>query len=400
MINEDKLKNLLEHTSTILKHQRAMKKARGETFNVFSLLGMERSENKTHSAFLAELLNPSGSHLKGNVFLRLFLEVVEEKSIDVETAQVKVEHHIGLRDDKAKTGGRIDIYIWDRNGYSVSIENKIYAGDQNAQVERYCNYRKSSNKVYYLTLKGDEPSAASKGELESGTDYFNISYRDQVQEWLDRCIKEAAEHPILRESIKQYKLLIQKLTSTMDKKHQQDLNDLMLRHIRESSYIAENFAKVSATIKESVRQSVLGKLKEGRLGTGLTIAAGRDISDRYSQIWIRLKGMEDRKMFFGLESFSGQGHKGGALFIGVYNNGSKNNAYIAKSDRDSGNWYNVKELSNYAGYVLNLSNTDTLQRLHSDATFKEELVEHVVGEVEAYLDEHAGPLRAHLATEN
>ncbi|WP_266203373.1 PDDEXK-like family protein [Pontibacter kalidii] len=399
MISEEKLSHLLGHTKTIIDHQRELKKARGETFNVFSILSMERSENKTHSVFLAELLSPKGSHLKGNAFLRLFLKVLKEESIDVATAQVKVEHYIGLRDDKAKTGGRIDIYLWDKNGNSISIENKIDAGDQNAQVERYCNYRKGSNKVYYLTLKGAEPSEASKGKLQNGEDFHTISYRDQIQEWLERCIKEAAEQPILRESIKQYKILIQKLTSTMDKTHQKNLNEIMLSHIRESAYIAENFAKVSATIKEGVRRSVLEKLKE-RFGATLTMAAGRDINDRYSQIWIKLKGMEKRKMFFGLESFSGQGHKGGVLFIGVYNNSNKKNEYTEKSERFTSNWYNLKELPNYDGYVLNFGNPDTLQKLHADASFKENLVDHIVNEVGVYLEQHADLLRAYLESEN
>ncbi|WP_162426113.1 PDDEXK-like family protein [Pontibacter pudoricolor] len=400
MITEDKLSNLLGHTKTIIDHQREMKKARGENFNVFSVLSMERSENKTHSAFLAELLNPKGTHLKGSSFLKLFLKVLKlnELKLDIATAQVQPEYYIGPRDDKVKTGGRIDIYIWDKNGNSISIENKIYAGDQDVQIERYCNYRKGKNKVLYLTLKGAEPSAASKGELQNGTDFYTISYRDQVQEWLDRCIKESAEQPILRESIKQYKILIQKLTSTMGKTHQKNLNDVMLKHIRESAYIYENFAKVSATIKEGLRQSVFEKLK-GRLITNYSIVEGWDANNRFSQIWIKLKGV-DNKMFFGLESFSGQGHKGGNLFIGVYVMNGKKNEYTAKNERFTNTWYNVKELPNYDGCALNFSNADTLQNLYTDSSFKEGLVEYIVSEVEAYLDQHANQLRSFLATDS
>ncbi|KAA9340134.1 PDDEXK-like family protein [Adhaeribacter soli] len=399
MANAEKLGYLLGHTKTIIDHQWELKKARGETFNVFSVLSMERCENKSHSAFLAELLNPKGSHLKGSIFLRHFLKVLKDKTIDYKTAQVKAEHYIGPRDDKAKTGGRIDIYIWDKKGSCITIENKIDAGDQNVQVERYCNFRKDRNKVYYLTLKGGDPSSDSKGDLQSGTDFYILSYRDQIQDWLERCIKEAFDQPILRESIKQYKLLIQKLTSTMDKKHQQNLNELMLKHIRESSYIAENFAKVSAAIKEHVRQSVLNKLKD-RLNSNYTIYAGRPANERYSQIWIKLKGMESRKMFFGLESFSGQGHKGGALFIGVHSSSGKKNDYTSKSERFTNNWYNLKELPNYDGNELNFGNPDTLQKLHTNGKFKEELVEYIVIEVEAYLDQHAEQLRAFFETEN
>lgn len=37
----------------------------GDFFNIFSILKMETDEVKTHSAFLAELLNPKGSHGQG-----------------------------------------------------------------------------------------------------------------------------------------------------------------------------------------------------------------------------------------------------------------------------------------------------------------------------------------------
>ena len=39
-------------------------------FNIFRLLGVARAEVTTHSAMLAELLNPDGSHGQGDRFLR------------------------------------------------------------------------------------------------------------------------------------------------------------------------------------------------------------------------------------------------------------------------------------------------------------------------------------------
>lgn len=46
-------------------------------FNVFEILKLQSNENRTHSAFIAELLNPHGSHLIGTTFLKLFLEVTD-----------------------------------------------------------------------------------------------------------------------------------------------------------------------------------------------------------------------------------------------------------------------------------------------------------------------------------
>jgi hypothetical protein len=96
------LKHLLQSTGKIIKHQSDLEKVKGEKFNVFSILGLERNENRTHSAFLAELLNPFGSHLMGNKFLEYFLGIIPETAIDIKTVKVKTEHDIGPRDDEKK----------------------------------------------------------------------------------------------------------------------------------------------------------------------------------------------------------------------------------------------------------------------------------------------------------
>ena len=199
------IKKLLESTARIAKYQEEIKQLRGENFNIFSILGMESRENETHSAFIGELLNPKGSHYFGNCFLQLFLETVGYAGeLDINTANLTIEKHIGIRDDVTKQGGRIDLFISDKNGISISIENKIYAVDQYAQVERYVNHNQTKNTVYYLTLNGTEPSSASAGELIPGEHYYSISYESNIIDWLKLCLKEAAEQPILRESIKQY----------------------------------------------------------------------------------------------------------------------------------------------------------------------------------------------------
>src|SRR5690606_24060533 len=136
---------------------------KGENFNVFSILNMEHKENGTHSAFLGELLNPNGSHSKGNLFLKLFLQIVGNNTINLENASVILEKHIGIRDDANLLGGRVDIYITDLVN-SICIENKIYAADQNVQLQRYCNHNKEYNTVYYLTLDGSDASKESKGD--------------------------------------------------------------------------------------------------------------------------------------------------------------------------------------------------------------------------------------------
>ena len=53
-------------------------KRRGEDFNVFNVLGLWSEEVRLHSAMLAELLSPKGSHGCNENFLRLFIQDVVE----------------------------------------------------------------------------------------------------------------------------------------------------------------------------------------------------------------------------------------------------------------------------------------------------------------------------------
>jgi hypothetical protein len=169
------IKPLLKSTSTLIKHHKQLTKLKGESFNVFSILQMERAENKTHSNFIAELLNPNGSHLMGNVFLKLFLKAIEDETLDSTSTTVHLEYPIGLVDLDNETGGRIDILLKDQSGKTISIENKIEAIDQPKQILRYTNFNKSNNKVYYLTKFGKDPGQDVRGELVEGSGYWNIT---------------------------------------------------------------------------------------------------------------------------------------------------------------------------------------------------------------------------------
>jgi len=61
--------NLLNEAQTLTNAYDIVDKAKGERFNLFSILGMESDEVSTHSRFLAELLNKNGSHGQKDIFL-------------------------------------------------------------------------------------------------------------------------------------------------------------------------------------------------------------------------------------------------------------------------------------------------------------------------------------------
>ncbi|MGB5981740.1 MAG: PD-(D/E)XK nuclease family protein [Nonlabens sp.] len=177
-MNQTNCQNLFSKTREIVKAHHAEVRAKGEDFNIFSVLGMESNETKTHSGMLVALLDPKGNHYQGSVFLRLFLEEIsyDYENEDLDKVMVKAEHHLGKISDDYLSGGYIDVLISFPSGKAIAIENKIYAGDQPFQMYRYSLYKKDHTSLYYLNLYGDKPSPLSLHTLK-GKDYGIITYR-------------------------------------------------------------------------------------------------------------------------------------------------------------------------------------------------------------------------------
>jgi len=164
-MSEKNIEYLLENIGNIKAKFDSVTQKTGERFNIFEILGLSTSENRTHSAFLRALLDPNGLHGMGSKFLTLFLEVTKcENIIDIKSVKVEIEKHIKTISRDYEYGGRIDLVISDSKGNSVMIENKIYAGDQEKQLYRYYQYGKSNIgkfKLLYLTLYGENASTHS-----------------------------------------------------------------------------------------------------------------------------------------------------------------------------------------------------------------------------------------------
>ncbi|MFI8379997.1 PD-(D/E)XK nuclease family protein [Leeuwenhoekiella sp. NPDC079379] len=282
-------KKLLSETSRIISHQKDLAQLRGENFNVFSILKMESRENETHSAFLGELLNPNGSHGLGTLFLELFLKQLDVSHLEVDSTTVKLEHYIGGVKIKDVSGGRIDIFIEDAAGNSICIENKIYASDQEVQIARYCNYNTYKNKVYYLTLEGDAPSEDSSIDKRIDIDFYALSYKSEILEWLEQCQKEATRLPILRESINQYGILIKKLTNQLsDSKMEKEVENIIIANYQAASVIGDNIWKVELKYAEKLIDEICQALTDS-LSDDFKIFEREDLKIAWTGIYISHK---------------------------------------------------------------------------------------------------------------
>ncbi|QKJ22956.1 PD-(D/E)XK nuclease family protein [Poseidonibacter lekithochrous] len=196
-----------------------LKKYKGENFNIFSILNIERFEVKTHSALIYELINPKGSHNQSKKYLEIFIaDILNIKDFDFNSAKVNREH---LTD----TNRRIDFTIEDNNNFIV-IEMKIDAKDQINQLSDYKKFadkKKKRTRCYYLTLNGNDASELST----KGISYERISFSFHILNWINKSIEKSFDLPIIRESLTQYKILIEKLTN----KHTKEIEMEVLKMI-------------------------------------------------------------------------------------------------------------------------------------------------------------------------
>ncbi len=195
-----------------------LEKHKGNKFNVFSILKMERLEVKTHSAFLYELINPKGTHYQDDTYLKIFVdEVLEIKDFDFENVKVG-------RETLANDARRIDFTIENKDCY-IAIEMKIDATDQDNQLNDYFEYaikqNKKFTKIYYLTLDGKDASENSFKDKKT-IDYEKISFQFDILNFIEKSIEKSANLPIIRESLIQYKNLILKITNQITQELQME----------------------------------------------------------------------------------------------------------------------------------------------------------------------------------
>ena len=192
LTEEERAIAFLDEVKPIIKDIHAKeeeKRARGENFNVFSILGIETREFYI-CKMLGALLSPQGAHEAGEIFLEKFLEdVLNESAIGAETSIVRCE-------DATKERRRIDLTI-EIDGKIIPIEAKIHAGDQEHQLADYFeeikNRKGACAYICYLTKDGRKPSqnsmtSTSGNTILKETQIKRLSWKDDIVPWLEDCV--------------------------------------------------------------------------------------------------------------------------------------------------------------------------------------------------------------------
>ncbi|MBR8785542.1 hypothetical protein IX308_001744 [Porphyromonas levii] len=246
----DKIKSLLNQIAIISKKNAEILDATGGRFNMFRICGVNHYEN-THSAIIAEFLNPKGTHGLKSQLLECFIETLGDgfavAGFDYKNTMVYTEY--------STLEGRMDILIEDeRNHKAIIIENKIFAEDQCEQLKRYSRfaedkYKAGNYQILYLTLWGEEASEQSG----DGVDYLTISYKETIIDWLEKCVAIASRHPFVRETIIQYINHLKQLTNQeMDTRNQQEITEVLSKaeNLRAAKDIHDNYSATFDAIVE------------------------------------------------------------------------------------------------------------------------------------------------------
>ncbi len=143
------LKVFFQKIESIEEKYNELNRKNAHEFNLFTLMLKSGDEVHLHSKFIAELLNPKGTHHQGRVFVDLFLEEVK---LEIPPCRVNI----------FREKYNIDILL-ESSEYAIILENKIYTQDHSSQLSRYWKkmetegYKQSNIYLLYLTLFGEGP---------------------------------------------------------------------------------------------------------------------------------------------------------------------------------------------------------------------------------------------------
>ena len=231
-------------------------------FNLLSIIEKDRDEAHVHSKVIYNLLSQDWGKKDKETFLTLFLKEIgiEDENIYDKNWEVTREKAFDL--DTIK--GRLDFEIKSKDCIYI-IEMKIDAGDQPEQLIRYQEFAKEQHKkykIFYLTLDGHNASKKSIGEEENleenqKVEYTNISFKEEILNWLENCLKlvEGKENKLA--CINQYIASINKILGEKNTK----IKDNILKSVEDMKNAISLYGKLNDKLQVTL-ENFMSLLKE------------------------------------------------------------------------------------------------------------------------------------------
>jgi hypothetical protein len=202
------LRHLCDELPRLQQRQQVYETKASPKFNVFRILRVETKEVRLHSAVIAELLDPLGAHGQGFLFLKSFFSILQANLSSPVASLDEKDQWFVEKEKFIGTDGRIDLLLSCLGqGYILAIENKIWAGEQPEQMDRYWHWLQERRKKFqhkqliFLTPTGRKPVTAKEAS------YICLSYDTNIRNWLEGTL-EQIQSSTVQGIIKQYLQII------------------------------------------------------------------------------------------------------------------------------------------------------------------------------------------------
>lgn len=392
MIEEEKekYKKIIDELTPIYEANKS-----DEPYNIFEILRLETAEDRTHSAFIEDLLNPKGKHKQDDCFLQLFLETIDKTDFDILQVDITKEFHIGEVkipkkpiDLKKVSGGRVDIYLRNNKDESICIENKINAALQHYQLQRYLNHNPENNFVILLNLKKSNPIDYQIREQDQER-FLHISYKDEIIAWLEKCLEDLQDTDYLKCIIDQYIQILCNLTGRI-RKMEKELKKTLFDNIEEVNLIANNYDRILSEVKVDFQKKLLEHITSTikKIDSQWSVVIGAKADTNGGNIWINHATINDKNLCFGMENFSGKGTFATEFFIGIFSSKRIDLETLETLKNTESCWRDKQSLTDKYSKPIDFSDAIFIAKLYKDEKYKTELAGHVAEQITNYFNIH------------
>ena len=244
-------------------------------YNLLSIIEKDRDEAHIHSKVIYNLLSQNWGKIDKETFLTLFLKEIdiEDEIIYNEKWEVSREKEYQLDEKKARPD-----FVIESQHYIYIIEMKIDADDQPEQLKNYKKIaegekkrkNKKEYKLFYLTLDGHNASKKSTGEEENleenqKVEYTNISFTEEILNWLGKCLDLVKGKENKSACINQYIATVNEILG----KEKVKIKDNILKSSEDIKTaitiykkLNENLQKVLESFFEELNKKLKNKLKD------------------------------------------------------------------------------------------------------------------------------------------
>ncbi|WP_295296293.1 PD-(D/E)XK nuclease family protein [uncultured Brachyspira sp.] len=252
-LKTDRLNEIFSKTKTIIKEVKEEMKTYPPQFCIFNAINLQKHENY-NSNLIAKLLEVNIKYVNIKYkedtelsFVKDFLMYLNNKfnwSYGFNDIKELKHSDIIIKREEYAGSRRIDLFISYKKDFAIIIENKIYAGEQDNQLDDYYKNKKDDYKNLYmifLTPSGYEPYTLSEKSKKELGNNFQILKHSDIALWLESILEN-----------KKYYFLHEKniLFKDNDNKYIKDyrlLKSAMIQTIHNANMISNNTKELDMT---------------------------------------------------------------------------------------------------------------------------------------------------------